>query len=88
MGTLAQPQLCTFSYRKALFWPQNRHGIYQIFYSSEIPKIVNVTQEKRVNRDIFGIYIGPLISIIEIITITFETLNHNMITQLDGCNTI
>ena len=33
---------------------KNRRGICQIFYSSGIPKIVNVTQEKRVNRDILA----------------------------------
>ena len=53
---------------------KNRNGICQTFYTCEIPKIVNVTREKRVNRDTFA-YIGPLIFIIAIITITYyETM--------------
>ena len=32
----------------------NRCGICQIFITSKIPKLLNFTQEKRVNRSIFG----------------------------------
>ena len=37
-----------------LFALCGRHGICQMFYTSKIPKIFNLSRKKRVNRDVFG----------------------------------
>ena len=59
MGTLVQPQLCTFSYRKALFWPQKQTWhLSNLLLQWDSQNCQCYPRKTRKSRH-FGLYIDP-----------------------------